>query len=80
MYSGFTLPDELGVPLLLVVSNSANYNLEGGAQIGFGSLKVDGGAARMNPTTTVNHLRKRDWDKLNRSFTGSSDERIPIIQ
>ncbi len=75
-----SLSDALGVPLLLLVSNSANYNLEGGAQIGLGNLKVGGGAAKMNLTTTVTIYEKGVGTIMNRSFTGSSDERIPMIQ
>lgn len=75
-----SLSNELGVPLLLLVSNRADYSMEGGAKLGLGNLKISGGAARMNLTTAVTIYEKGSGTIMNKSFTSSSDENIPMIQ
>ncbi len=63
-----------------MVENQADYNMEGGAQIGLGNLKVGGGSAGINLTTTVTIHEKGVGTIMNKKFTSSSDEKIPMIQ
>lgn len=74
------LAQELGVDLLVLVENQAEYSMSGGVGLKMGSLSLRGGAATLTLKTNLSLYEPGQGIILNESFSNDSEEKIPMVQ